>query len=83
MNSMRETQGISNESKLRLAVAYVLAGQRESGVTLLAKSSIGEEPAKLLLLLLRFDRKELRDDFRNFGIAGSKATRFCDGQQAC
>ena len=45
MNRLRETTGISNESKLRLAAAYVLAGQREAGATLLAKSSIGEEPA--------------------------------------
>lgn len=45
MNRLRETTGISNESKLRLAAAYVLAGQREAGATLLAKSNIIDEPA--------------------------------------
>src|SRR5690606_1800028 len=37
MNRLRETVGISNESKLRLAAAYVLAGQKQAGMTLLAK----------------------------------------------
>lgn len=42
MNRLRETAGISNESKLRLASAYVLAGQKAAGLTLLAKSKIDE-----------------------------------------
>jgi uncharacterized protein YfaS (alpha-2-macroglobulin family) len=42
MNRLRETAGISNESKLRLASAYVLAGQKAAGLTLLAKSQIDE-----------------------------------------
>lgn len=43
MNRLRETAGISNESKLRLAAAYVLAGQKQAGISLLAKTSIDEE----------------------------------------
>ena len=42
MNRLRETNGISNESKLRLASAYVLAGQKAAGMTLLSKSNIDE-----------------------------------------
>ena len=40
MNRLRETQGISNESKLRLAAAYALAGQKNVGLTLLNQSSL-------------------------------------------
>lgn len=40
MNRLRETSGISNESKLRLAAAYALAGQKSAGEMLLAKSTI-------------------------------------------
>lgn len=43
MNRLRETGGISNESKLRLAAAYVLAGQKTAGMSLLMKSKIDEE----------------------------------------
>ncbi|HOZ74748.1 MAG TPA: MG2 domain-containing protein [Flavobacterium sp.] len=43
MNRMRETQGISNESKLRLALAYALAGQKSAGELLLAKTNIDED----------------------------------------
>jgi alpha-2-macroglobulin len=42
MNRLRETGAISNESKLRLAAAYVLAGQKQAGMTLLLKSNIDE-----------------------------------------
>jgi len=42
MNRLRETSGISNESKLRLSAAYVLAGQKAAGQALLAKSQIDE-----------------------------------------
>jgi len=40
MNRLRETKGISNESKLRLAVAYVLAGQKSAGQSLFLNSTI-------------------------------------------
>ncbi|MFM9987962.1 alpha-2-macroglobulin family protein, partial [Flavobacterium sp.] len=43
MNRLRETSGISNESKLRLAAAYVLAGQKQAGMALLLKSKIDED----------------------------------------
>jgi alpha-2-macroglobulin len=43
MNRLRETSGISNESKLRLAAAYVLAGQKQAGLALLMKCKIDEE----------------------------------------
>jgi hypothetical protein len=43
MNRLRETTGISNESKLRLAASYVLAGQKAAGVSLLLKSKIDED----------------------------------------
>jgi uncharacterized protein YfaS (alpha-2-macroglobulin family) len=42
MNRLRETTGISNESKLRLAAAYVLAGQKSAGLTLLLRSKIDD-----------------------------------------
>ncbi len=38
MNRLRETSGISNESKLRLAAAYALAGQKSTGQSLLNQS---------------------------------------------
>ncbi|MFW0738461.1 alpha-2-macroglobulin family protein [Flavobacterium sp. T12S277] len=43
MNRLRETKGISNESKLRLAAAYVLAGQKSAGQNLLLRTSIDNE----------------------------------------
>jgi uncharacterized protein YfaS (alpha-2-macroglobulin family) len=43
MNRLRETKGISNESKLRLAAAYVLAGQKSAGQNLLLSRSIDNE----------------------------------------
>ncbi len=43
MNRLRETTGISNESKLRLAAAYVLAGQKQAGLSLLMKCKIDED----------------------------------------
>lgn len=43
MNRLRETKGISNESKLRLAVAYVLAGQKSAGQTLFLNSKIEDD----------------------------------------
>jgi len=43
MNRLRETAGISNESKLRLAATYVLSGQKAAGIALFAKTSIDEQ----------------------------------------
>ncbi|MFB3389367.1 alpha-2-macroglobulin [Flavobacterium sp. LAR06] len=43
MNRLRETKGISNESKLRLAAAYVLAGQKSAGLNLFLHSKIEDE----------------------------------------
>jgi len=43
MNRLRETMGISNESRLRLAAAYALAGQKEAGMSLMSKSAIDED----------------------------------------
>ncbi|MEO7975997.1 MG2 domain-containing protein [Flavobacterium sp.] len=43
MNRLRETKGISNESKLRLAAAYVLAGQKSAGLNLFLHSKIEAE----------------------------------------
>lgn len=42
MNRLRETAGISNESKLRLAAAYALSGQKGVGQQLLAQSVLDE-----------------------------------------
>ncbi len=42
MNRLRETSGISNESKLRLAASYALAGQKQAGMALLLKCEIDE-----------------------------------------
>lgn len=44
MNRLRETTGISNETKLRLAATYALAGQKNVGLTLLNQSKIDDEP---------------------------------------
>jgi alpha-2-macroglobulin len=43
MNRLRETSGTANETKLRLATAYVLAGQKSAGMSLLARSKIDDE----------------------------------------
>ncbi len=43
MNRLRETKGISNESMLRLAAAYVLAGQKSAGQNLLLRANIDKE----------------------------------------
>lgn len=43
MNRLRETKGISNECKLRLAVAYVLAGQKSAGQALFLNSKIEDD----------------------------------------
>ncbi|MBP4139458.1 alpha-2-macroglobulin family protein [Flavobacterium geliluteum] len=43
MNRLRETKGISNESMLRLAAAYVLAGQKSAGQNLLLHTKIDNE----------------------------------------
>ncbi|NUY81541.1 hypothetical protein HUK80_11580 [Flavobacterium sp. MAH-1] len=42
MNRLRETAGISNESKLRLAATYALVKQSSAGLALLSKSKIDE-----------------------------------------
>jgi len=39
MNRLRESAGISNETKLRLAASYVLAGQKQAGLNLLMKTN--------------------------------------------
>ncbi|OXB24498.1 hypothetical protein B0A80_07355 [Flavobacterium tructae] len=46
MNRLRETKGISNESRLRLAAAYVLAGQKSAGQNLLLRTSIDNESSE-------------------------------------
>ncbi|MFN3752508.1 alpha-2-macroglobulin family protein [Flavobacterium sp.] len=43
MNRLRETVGISNESKLRLAASYALVKQNAAGMSLLSKSFIDEQ----------------------------------------
>ncbi len=43
MNRLRETAGISNDTRLRLAAAYALAGQKAVGQQLLAQSSLDVE----------------------------------------
>ncbi|OYQ37905.1 hypothetical protein CHU92_07250 [Flavobacterium cyanobacteriorum] len=43
MNRLRETGGISNESKLRLAAAYALAGQRNVGQALLNQTILDDD----------------------------------------
>ena len=43
MNRLRETVGISNESKLRLAAAYALLKQNAAGLALLSKSFIDDQ----------------------------------------
>jgi alpha-2-macroglobulin len=42
MNRLRETVGISNESKLRLAATYAIIKQNAAGMSLLSKSFIDE-----------------------------------------
>jgi uncharacterized protein YfaS (alpha-2-macroglobulin family) len=43
MNRLRETKGISNESKLRLAASYILAGQKSASQNLFLHSKIEDE----------------------------------------
>jgi uncharacterized protein YfaS (alpha-2-macroglobulin family) len=43
MNRLRETVGISNESKLRLAASYAMIKQNAAGMSLLSKSFIDEQ----------------------------------------
>jgi len=43
MNRLRETGGIANETRLRLAAAYALIGQRQAGNDLLQKSTIDND----------------------------------------
>lgn len=43
MNRLRETVGISNESKLRLAACYAMLKQNAAGMSLLGKSFIDEQ----------------------------------------
>ena len=43
MNRLRETVGISNESKLRLAATYAIIKQNSAGLALLSKSMIDEQ----------------------------------------
>ncbi|HLP63460.1 alpha-2-macroglobulin family protein [Flavobacterium sp.] len=43
MNRLRETVGITNESKLRLAATYALIKQNSAGLALLSKSFIDEQ----------------------------------------
>jgi len=43
MNRLRETVGLSNESKLRLAASYALVKQNTAGMSLLSKSFIDEQ----------------------------------------
>ncbi len=43
MNRLRETIGISNESKLRLAATYAIIKQNSAGLSLLSKSIIDEQ----------------------------------------
>ena len=43
MNRLRETVGISNESKLRLAATYAVVKQNAAGMALLSKCKIDEE----------------------------------------
>ncbi|WP_445720000.1 alpha-2-macroglobulin family protein [Flavobacterium sp.] len=40
MNRLRETTGISNETKLRLAAAYALAGQKKAALSLIGTTTI-------------------------------------------
>jgi hypothetical protein len=42
MNRLRETTRISNESKLRLAAAYALAGQKQAAQTVFAQSKLDD-----------------------------------------
>jgi uncharacterized protein YfaS (alpha-2-macroglobulin family) len=43
MNRLRETTGISNESKLRLAAAYALAGQKKAALSLIGTTTTQED----------------------------------------
>lgn len=42
MNRLRETTGVSNESKLRLAAAYALAGQKQAAQSVFNQSKIDD-----------------------------------------
>ncbi|MFD0863315.1 alpha-2-macroglobulin [Sungkyunkwania multivorans] len=46
MNRMRETNGINNESKIRLAAAYALAGQKSAAEKILATANFSFTPSR-------------------------------------
>ena len=46
MNRLRETQGLSNSAKHRLAAAYALIGQKEAARSILANTNIDFIPSK-------------------------------------
>lgn len=46
MNRLRETQGISNDAKLRLALAYTIVGQKNIGTALLNNSAVEPEQSR-------------------------------------
>jgi len=46
MNRLRETRDISNESKLRLAAAYALVGQKEAAESIVNKTPLDFKPEK-------------------------------------
>ncbi|PZR24108.1 MAG: hypothetical protein DI539_01455 [Flavobacterium psychrophilum] len=90
MNRLRETSGISNESRLRLAAAYALAGQKAVGQQLLAQSSLDTDNspyqyyyygsaarnrAMALETLVILDQKE-----RAFGMAVKLAKQMSSGE---
>lgn len=90
MNRLRETKGISNESNLRLAAAYVLAGQKSAGLNLFLQSKIEDEPgnynyyyygssernrAMALETMLLLGQKQ-----KAFGMASKLARQMSDNQ---
>ncbi|NQY04834.1 MAG: hypothetical protein HRT68_01195 [Flavobacteriaceae bacterium] len=46
MNRLRETRGITNEAKLRLAAAYALAGQKDAAKKIVNSTSLDFTPEK-------------------------------------
>lgn len=76
MNRLRETKGISNESMLRLAAAYVLAGQKSAGQNLLLRSNIDVESGNYSYYYYGSDQRNRAMALETLLLLGQKQKAF-------
>ena len=73
MNRLRETPGLSNEGKHRLAAAYALIGQKSAAKTILANSNIDFKPVKYNYLTYGSPERNRAMALETFTILDDKA----------